>query len=119
MTQPSDHGRALIQRWVTAHNCYIATTAPILGYAVLEYNFFEAGFVSRLYVHAEWRRRGVGAALMRHLASVCQTDKVWTSTNLSNLHMQALLSKLGYKLSGVLHDLDEGDPELVYVKYLR
>jgi hypothetical protein len=30
--------------------------------------------------------------------------------------MQALLAKLGYRLSSVIHDLDPGDPELVYVK---
>ena len=44
---------------------------------------------------------------------------IYISTNLSNLPMQSLLAKLGYRLSGVIHHLDEGDPELVYVKYLR
>jgi hypothetical protein len=33
--------------------------------------------------------------------------------------MQSLLAKLGYKLSGVINDLDEGDPELVFVKFLK
>jgi hypothetical protein len=32
--------------------------------------------------------------------------------------MQALLARLGYKLSGVIHALDEGDPELIYMNYL-
>jgi hypothetical protein len=30
--------------------------------------------------------------------------------------MQALLAKLGYLLSGVIHNLDEGDPELIYFR---
>jgi hypothetical protein len=30
--------------------------------------------------------------------------------------MQALFAKLGYELSGVIYNLDEGDPELVYIK---
>ena len=30
--------------------------------------------------------------------------------------MQSLLSKLGFALSGVIENLDEGDPELVYFK---
>jgi GNAT superfamily N-acetyltransferase len=89
-----------------------------VGYAVLEYSFFAMGFVSMLYVHPDWRRRDVGAALMRHLESACRTSKLFTSTNLSNLPMQSLLANLGYRLSGVIHALDEGDPELVYVKYL-
>jgi hypothetical protein len=33
--------------------------------------------------------------------------------------MQALLAKLGYKLSGVIYNLDEEDPELVYIKRLQ
>lgn len=56
---------------------------------------------------------------MQHLETVCQTEKQFTSTNLSNVPMQALLAKLDYLLSGVLHHLDEGDPELVFVKYLQ
>jgi hypothetical protein len=43
----------------------------------------------------------------------------YSSTNLSNRSMQALLEKRKYILSGVLHHLDEEDPELVYVKYLN
>jgi len=33
--------------------------------------------------------------------------------------MQSLLAKLEYVLSGVIHNLDEGDPEIVYFKRLR
>jgi hypothetical protein len=65
------------------------------------------------------RRNGAGAALVKHIESLCQTPKLFTSTNLSNLPMQSLLAKLGYILSGVIHNLDEGDPELVYFKRLR
>lgn len=72
-----------------------------------------------LYVHSGWQRHGIGTKLLKHLETVCQTDRLFTSTNLSNVNMQALLAKLGYKLTGVIHDLDEGDPELVYVKYLQ
>ena len=32
--------------------------------------------------------------------------------------MQALLEKAGFESSGVIHNLDVGDPELVYVKQL-
>ncbi len=119
IAQQSDHRQIFIRRSVVAKNCYIASDRQVVGYAVLEYSFYETGFVSMLYVHSDWRRHGVGTALLRHLESICQTDKLFTSTNLSNLRMQALLAKLGYKLSGVIHDLDEGDPELVYVKHLR
>lgn len=30
--------------------------------------------------------------------------------------MQNLLKKLGYERSGIIHNLDPGDPELIYFK---
>ena len=71
-----------------------------------------------LNVHTQYQRRGVGLLLMRYLETICQTRKLFTSTNLSNLPMQSLLARLGYSLAGVIHHLDEDDPELVNVKYL-
>jgi ribosomal protein S18 acetylase RimI-like enzyme len=69
-----------------------------------------------VYIDSDHRRRGVGTALIRHMESQCRTAKLFTSTNESNLEMQSLLAKLGYQPSGVIHNLDEGDPELVYFK---
>jgi ribosomal protein S18 acetylase RimI-like enzyme len=65
------------------------------------------------------RRQNYGAALMNHMETNCLTEKIFTSTNLSNVPMQGLLAKLGYRLSGVIHNLnDDDDPELVYCKVL-
>lgn len=119
IAQQSDSRQIFIRRSVAAKNCYVASYENIVGYAVLEYSFYEMGFVSMLYVHEDWQRHGIGTELLKQLESICQTDRLFTSTNLSNLRMQALLAKLGYKLSGVIHDLDEGDPELIYVKRLQ
>ena len=66
----------------------------------------------------EFIRREVGA-LLRHMELCCRTPKLFTSTNQSNLSMQSLLAKLGYESSGLIHNLDEGDPEIVYFKRLR
>ena len=90
----------------------------VIGYGVLNYTFYYNGCIDMLYVHSEHRRRGAGAALLQHMESLCRTPKLFTSTNLSNLRMQSLLAKLGYELSGVIHNLDEGDPEIVYFKRL-
>lgn len=40
------------------------------------------------------------------------------STHRSNLPMQRLLEGLGYRLSGMVDDLDPGDPELFYSRGL-
>lgn len=108
---------AFIRRSIANRNCYVVCNGGnTIGYAVLEYSFYENGFISTLYVQQEYRHRGVGEELMQHLEGVCRTAKLFTSTNLSNTAMQSLLAKLGYVLSGIIDNLDQGDPELIYFK---
>ena len=90
----------------------------IVGYIVLEYSFFARGFIAMLYVHHDHRRVGLGTALVRHAEDLCKSDRIFTSTNQSNLPMQALMDKLGYTRSGMVDDLDPGDPELFYSRQL-
>ena len=112
--------REFIVRSVASGACSVAVAEDeVIGYGVLNYSFYDNGCIEMLYVHFDYRRRGAGAALLRHLESLCETSKLFTSTNLSNLSMQLLLAKLEYVLSGVIHNLDEGDPEIVYFKRLR
>lgn len=111
--------REFIKNSVGDGTCRVAVAGgEVIGYGVLNYTFYRQGFVEMLYVHAGHRRRGVGAALLRELEARCRTPKLFTSTNLSNLPTQALLERLGYTRSGVIHNLDEGDPEIVYFKRL-
>ena len=46
----------------------------------------------------------------------CKKEKLFTSTNKSNVPMQKLMEKLKYKKSGIVHNLDPGDPELFFFK---
>jgi len=117
--QESDR-REFIRREVASGNCFVAVMdGTVVGYGVLNYTFYHNGLIDMLYIHSGHRRCGAGAALLKHLESLCKTPKLFTSTNLSNLPMQSLLAKAGYVLSGVIHNLDEGDPEIVYFKRLR
>lgn len=86
-----------------------------LGYGVLEYTFFEQGFVTMLMVAPGARRRGVGARLLTAVEAACTTPKLFTSTNLSNHPVQHLLQRADWQAVGMLHGLDEGDPELFYL----
>jgi ribosomal protein S18 acetylase RimI-like enzyme len=90
----------------------------IVGYLVMDHGFFGRGFVAMLCVHPERRRRGIGQALMRHAEVACRTPRIFTSTNRSNLPMQRLLAGLGYRRSGMVDDLDPGDPEVFYSRSL-
>ncbi len=114
-----DERREFIRRSVANGTCFVAEIdGGAVGYGVLNYNFYNSGWVDMLYVRPGYRRHGVGVALLRHMETLCRTAKFFTSTNLSNLPMQSLLNKEGFVLSGVIHNLDEDDPEIVYFKRL-
>lgn len=119
-----DDRRRLIAERVAAGQTFVAVVdeapdgAAIVGYLVMDHGFFERGFVAMLCVHPERRRRGIGQALMRHAEVACRTPRIFTSTNRSNLPMQRLLEGLGYRRSGMVDDLDPGDPELFFSRWL-
>jgi len=116
----SEVRRDFIRRSVNAVTCHVALEdQDLIGYAVLNYTFFYQGCIDMLYVAGNQRRHGVGTTLLQQVERLCQTPKLFTSTNLSNLPMQTLLAKCGYVISGVIHNLDEDDPEIIYFKRLR
>jgi ribosomal protein S18 acetylase RimI-like enzyme len=90
----------------------------IRGFVIFDESFFDQFMVRLLMVHPDFRRRGIATALMRAAELDCQTGKLFTSTNQSNLAMQRLCDRLGFIKSGYVENLDEGDPELIYVKLL-
>ena len=98
------------QLWV-AHR-----DAKLVGFAVLVDHFFGRPFVELLVVDAAHRRRGAGDCLLSAIERSVHGDRLFTSTNESNAPMRALLAKRGYIASGRIENLDDGDPELVFVK---
>ncbi|MFV0677879.1 GNAT family N-acetyltransferase [Variovorax sp. tm] len=105
---------------VAQRHCLIAIDGVrVLGYLVLKHDFFEQGFISLVVVSPTNRRNGVGLQLFLAAEAACTTPKLFTSTNLSNLASQKLIMKAGFRRSGIVENLDEGDPELIYVKFLR
>jgi ribosomal protein S18 acetylase RimI-like enzyme len=120
VAREDDDRRHFIRDRVAAGEAWIAVRPDaVLGYVVLEHGFFGRGFIAMLIVDVAARRGGVGSALVRHVEGHCRSARIFTSTNASNRPMQALLAVLGYTLSGIVHDLDPGDPELIYSRWLR
>lgn len=115
---PGSERAALLGELVAGRGrCLVAEDAgAVVGYvAVAGRHFFGRDFVELLVVALDARRRGVGRALLRAAVEEAATEDVFTSTNQSNEPMRALLASEGWRLSGTLDGLDEGDPELVYL----
>jgi len=99
--------------------CQVAIRAgQVAGYVLTHGDFFGHDFVSLVVVAPAHQRCGVGQRLLAAAADACQTGKLFTSTNQSNLAAQRLFAGAGFVRSGQIDHLDEGDPELVYVKFL-
>ena len=111
--------REFLRAAIAAETTLVAVVSgAIAGYAVLDHSFYGNAFLALLVVRADLRRRGFGTALLRAAEARARTPKLFTSTNASNTPMQRLLESAGYERSGVIENLDRGDPELVYVRFL-
>ncbi len=116
IAQADKKRQAYIHEAIEKDHCTIieAEGKPV-AHIIMERNFFGWPFIELVYVRTDYRQYGYATALMQHIESQCD-EKLFTSTNLSNLNMQRLLEKLGYSISGVVHNIDEGDPEVFYFK---
>jgi len=111
--------KTFITNAVAAGQCWVAVEAEdasaLIGYGILNKSFFENDFIPLIVVKASARRRGVATAILRTLESQ-SPGKLFTSTNTSNIAMRQLLKRLGFVESGQIENLDDDDPELVFVK---
>ena len=109
-----------IAEWTAAGQCHVAVSddGEPLGYVALTRSFFRSPFIEMLQVAKSARRRGVGRDLVSYCIGLTPPDqKLWTSTNQSNIPMQALLPQLGFVRCGIFEHLDPGDPELIYLRW--
>jgi GNAT superfamily N-acetyltransferase len=70
----------------------------VVGYALVSRHFFARPFVDLLVVAEDQRRRGIGLALMTACEASHGDDRMFTSTNESNLPMRALLAGAGWQV---------------------
>ncbi|MGH7782150.1 MAG: GNAT family N-acetyltransferase [Candidatus Binataceae bacterium] len=108
--------RVFIGHALEQGRCAIARVdGHVRGYVIIG-EFFGHGFVELLMVHPDYRRRGIADSLMRSAEIDAPTEKLFTSTNQSNIPMRKLCERLGFVRSGTIENLDEGDPEIFYFK---
>lgn len=105
----------IIRCAVDCGQCYVTIEGnKIAAYGIMDYHFFEQGFISLLIVGHTYRRKGYGSKMIKRFVEVCETDKLFTSTNSSNFPMHKLMENCGFRQCGYISELDEGDPEIVY-----
>jgi GNAT superfamily N-acetyltransferase len=117
-----DHVRSReshVRQAVEDSRCLVAERNGIIAGFAVGGRFYGFDFLELLVVAADHRRRGVASALMRGWEAAAVTPKLFTSTNESNIPMQRLCEGLGYARSGLIENLDEGDPEIIYFKANR
>jgi len=111
--------RGEIAHAIAGQVCYVAwKDHRVVGYSICDHSFFGHAFIAMLMVDPHRRHEGIGMALMLSMEAHCARDKLFTSTNQSNVVMQRLCEKLGFVRSGWIENLDEGDPEIIYFKRL-
>ena len=112
--------REAIDSAMAARRCWVAEGfGRVVGYGILSRNFFHRDFIEIVFVAEDARRTGAGAALIAAIERAVKEDRLFTSTNESNVAMRALLFTRGYRESGRIENLDPKDPELVFVKFLE
>ena len=111
--------REAIVEWVGLGQCHLAERdGAVAGYVALTRSFFRSPFIEMLIVGAAFRRTGIGRTLIEHCVAITPADqKLWTSTNESNAPMRALLPQLGFEQTGLFEGLDDGDPELIFLRW--
>lgn len=109
--------RDYIENAVNQGRCLIAKEGnAIAGFLIFDTHFFECSFISLIIVSPSKRRKGYASLLMEFMMSISPTKKVFSSTNQSNINMQKVFNANGFIQSGIVENLDEGDPEIIYFK---
>lgn len=102
---------------VDAGECAVSGfESAVSAYIVFDTSFLKENFIAYLLVHPDFRRRGLGDALLEYAECHFNSGTVYISTGLRNAAMQGALEKRGYGITGVV-DL-EGHSELIFVKNL-
>ncbi|MED1411886.1 MULTISPECIES: GNAT family N-acetyltransferase [Bacillus] len=116
-----DSRRNYIKHAINEGQCIIVKEGNFIsGFLTYDTNFFGYTFLSLIIVSPTKRRKGHASSLISYMLSHSPTQKIFSSTNKSNENMQKVFQANGFIRSGIIENLDEGDPEFIfYTKKLR
>jgi GNAT superfamily N-acetyltransferase len=85
----------------------------IVGFIVWNREFFSRPCVWLIIIDPQHRNGGIGSLLYAHVERKCEGERLYSSTNRSNVRMQRFFERRGYTRAGEI-ELDPGDPEAFY-----
>lgn len=116
----NEHRKSKIEQYILNEQCVLSSlNGEPVGFACYDTSFFEYCFIQLVIVNPDFRRLGLASVLIRYIEEHCPTPKLFTSTNESNTIMQQVCLSMGFVKSGIIENLDDGDPEWVYFKQIR
>ncbi|HVZ81961.1 MAG TPA: GNAT family N-acetyltransferase [bacterium] len=86
------------------------------GFLIWTKDFYSHYFIDLVVVHPKMRRYGVASAMIRAMEAFSAGNKLFSSTNKSNVAMQSVFERNGFVKSGFISHLDRNNPELIYYK---
>jgi ribosomal protein S18 acetylase RimI-like enzyme len=86
------------------------------GFLIWTKDFYSHYFIDLVVVHPQMRRHGVAVAMIRAMEGLSAGNKLFSSTNKSNLAMQSVFERAGFVKAGFISHLDRNNPELIYYK---
>lgn len=106
-----------ISKAISNQECFIILAdKKEVGFMIFDYRFFDQGWIELMVIDEEYRGKGIARSAFDLIAEHCTSEKLFTSTNRSNIHMQKALAKAQFTFAGVLEGLDDGDPELFFYR---
>ena len=109
-----------ITKAILDEECFIIlANNRAVGFVIFDYRFFDQGWIELIILDEKYRGKGIGGQAIDIICKQCKTNKVFTSTNSSNIRMQKALRKVGFSFAGKIDGLDDGDPELFYYKKIN
>jgi len=109
-----------LSKAILDEECFlILTNNRAVGFVLFDYRFFDQGWIELIIIEEKYRGKGIGGKVFDLICKQCNTSKVFTSTNSSNVPMQQALTKAGFSFAGEIVGLDDGDPELFYYKKIQ
>ena len=109
-----------ISKAILDDECFIILAGKEeVGFVIFDYRFFDQGWIELIIIDEKHRGKGIGGKTFDLICEQCKSDKIFTSTNSSNIQMQKALSKADFAFAGEINGLDDGDPERFYFKLVE